>query len=314
MAIESLEARVHQAEADPLIQRYVPLDKTYVRVMLSLDDRYGYADSEAILAASGYPLPDDTAMYVQAQDDYYHRRPVHVGEGGANYRTLLYRSYLEDTPLLFVKEGSLKGRPMYERGDMTTMSAKQLAELDNRTTQYLIARMIWGDPEDIPDELIEQEFKLQVADEAIADWHAARATNEPWSVRPDATITRQAGLFLRALKSGIKDAHFEMMQAEDYCFARIYGYTTPEEGEKRWPRLRRHESDRIASVERAIKQATSGEVIDVNDHRVVQAIAMRWGLSRDRFKYPDCVTKSWPDFWLFIAEARKQSAATSYQA
>ena len=67
---------------------------------------------------------------------------------------------------------------------------------------------------------------------------------------------------------------------------------TAEEGEKRWPSLRGHESDRIAEMEEALQQ----KEITSRDHRVIQAIAM---LKRDKItiKYPDSVNKSWPQFW-----------------
>ncbi|KPJ55780.1 hypothetical protein AMJ49_06350, partial [Parcubacteria bacterium DG_74_2] len=73
---------------------------------------------------------------------------------------------------------------------------------------------------------------------------------------------------------------------------------TAKEGEKRWPSLRGHESDRIAEMEQALRQT---EVVS-RDHRVIQAIAM---LKRNKvaIKYPDSVRKSWPQFWKFLNDS-----------
>lgn len=88
---------------------------------------------------------------------------------------------------------------------------------------------------------------------------------------------------------------FTPEQAEDYCFARAFDLMTSAEGEARWPSLRQHESDRIAGMEEALAQ----HEVTSADHRVVQAVAMRKG-SEASFAHPECVTKSWPQFWKLL--------------
>lgn len=298
-------------ETSPQPRELNPLDKTYTRVMLALDFKHGFTGSHQILEASEFDLPDDTATFLRALDDYAQERPVRVGEGGANYRTMLYLSYLEGRDTEFVKEGSLIDRNIIEDPNIITLSNEELLELNDGTTQYLIARMIWDDTLLVSPALIEKEYKLRVAAQAINDWHQAREVGEQWRPRVDETIARQAEAYRRFAQTGVKDSEFEMWQPEDYCFAKAYEYTNAKDAEDMWPRLRHHESDRIEAMELAIQQAVNSkekELITVNDHRVVQAIAMRYGLSRERFKHPDCVTKSWPRFWEFIEEVRNEQS------
>ena len=140
-------------------------------------------------------------------------------------------------------------------------------------------------------------FKLQATYDAIDHWQAARAASTTWEARKDDTIARQAEAYLGWLATG--SMVFTPEQAEDYCFARAFDLMTPEEGEARWPALRLHESDRIASMEEALEQ----RVVTSADHRVVQAVAMRKG-SEITFAHPEAVAKSWPKFWDILLQLK----------
>jgi 5-enolpyruvylshikimate-3-phosphate synthase len=51
-----------------------------------------------------------------------------------------------------------------------------------------------------------------------------------------------------------------------------------------------------------IKKLEDDQEINSRDHRVVQAIAML-SLVKNKeanFSFPDCVNKSWPQFWDFL--------------
>lgn len=289
-----------QIEREPTARELLPLDKTWTRVMIALDSKHGFNDTTEILAPFQHQLPVDTTDYLRAQADYRDQKPIRIGEGGANYRDQRYRSLLEGTPREFVKTGSLLIRAVYEQPDMITLALDYLLLLDNKTTQFASARMIWDEEAVFPPETIAAHFKLQVVADAITHWYTQRELGLPWQPRLDSNIVRQAEAYQYTLRTGTVDPNFYVEQAEDYCFARAYGLMTAEEAHARWPALKSHESNRIESMERAIKQMEAGEIIDVNDHRVVQAMAMRFGLGRNRFKYPDCVSKSWPQFWAFI--------------
>ena len=80
-----------------------------------------------------------------------------------------------------------------------------------------------------------------------------------------------------------------------------------EEGEKRWPELKGHESNRLEEMENQINRLYNEKEIDSKDHRVIQAIAMLSILKNKKaeFSFPDCVNKSWPQFWEFLGYARR---------
>lgn len=85
-------------------------------------------------------------------------------------------------------------------------------------------------------------------------------------------------------------------------FCLYFGYITAEAGEKLWPALRGHESDRIVEVQNTLQDAKEGRGVISKDHRIVQAIAM-WGKVNNRkvnILYPQVVNKSWPQFWDFL--------------
>ncbi|MEK6848671.1 MAG: hypothetical protein AABX65_03500, partial [Nanoarchaeota archaeon] len=144
--------------------------------------------------------------------------------------------------------------------------------------------------------IINSPFKLQLTYDAVQHWKTARSRGKMWEQKYDETILAQALAYLQWLKHG--KIEFNPKQAEDYCFARAFGVICREEGEKRWPSLKGHESDRIIEMEEALKQ----DEVTSRDHRVVQAIAM---LTRDKtkLKYPDSVKKSWPQFWKFLEDS-----------
>jgi hypothetical protein len=131
--------------------------------------------------------------------------------------------------------------------------------------------------------------------------------NKMWEVRYDETILRQATAFLELLKIG--KTIFVPQQAEDYCFARAFGFIRKEDGESRWPNLRGHESNRLEEMEKVLVDADLGEEINSTDHRVLQAIAMRqkYKNRKIRIKHPIAVTKGWPQFWQFLGDAKELS-------
>ena len=58
----------------------------------------------------------------------------------------------------------------------------------------------------------------------------------------------------------------------------------------------------IRQMEKALAALDAGELIVSDDHRVVQAIAMlakKQGITV-KFSNPNCVSKSWPQFWRFL--------------
>ena len=132
--------------------------------------------------------------------------------------------------------------------------------------------------------------------EAIEHWK----NNKPWIPKYDKTIEKQAQAFINLIRMGTLE--FAPKHSEDYCFARAFNLITPKEGEKRFPSIRGHETDRIEEMEKAIQQADNNHPVSSKDHRVIQAIVMR---ERAKGKNPiilhkEAVNKTWPQFWNFI--------------
>ena len=75
---------------------------------------------------------------------------------------------------------------------------------------------------------------------------------------------------------------------------------TKSEGKELWPQLVNHESNRLDEMETQIDQTE----VSSTDHRVVQALALK-AKKNNRLNvnilYPECVNKSWPEFWKFHA-------------
>lgn len=278
-------------------REFVPVDKSDTHRCLALDELEGFNDGEVMLDSLGSPLPDDVSAFFRSLRQYRTNEPVEVGEGGAVYRSLLYRSYLFNEPRTFVKSGTLKTRSVYENPDMITMPFSALLTLDGGTSQYASARLIWDRDAVVPFGLLHSKYKLQITADAITHWYKQREAGYCWEPKKDETIAAQMAAYLGALATGEMD--FYPIQAEDFCFAYAYGKMSVKAAQVRWGQLANHESNRFQSMPEAIKQATNGEIITSNDHRVVQAIALRFGLPSSRFSNPGCVTKSFPLFWKF---------------
>ena len=97
--------------------------------------------------------------------------------------------------------------------------------------------------------------------------------------------------------------NFSPEQAEDYCFARAFDVISQERGRKLYPSLEGHETPRFDEMEKSLNEVESEKIISSEDHRVVQAIAMRYfleGFGKRNFAKPNSVNKTWPRFWDFI--------------
>ncbi len=283
------------------IPLYIPLDKSWVIRMGILDMVNGCDDIQKFLSAQE-SLGDDLIALKRAAEVWNTGEPVDVGESGTLYRLLKFASWKLGLNKQFIKRGTLLGRKINDDPAVVNLPQQELLKLDNGTSQWASAAVLLGDPE----RLAHAPFKLQLTYDAVSYWKEMRKNSEVWQPRYDETIHKQAEVYLEMLKGDVKPT-FALEQAEDFCFAYIFGYMSAQEGEKRWPALRGHESDRIAEVEEVLRAATAGGDITSKDHRVVQAIAM-WSRVNKKpvnILYPEAVNKSWPQFWSFIDAADK---------
>lgn len=242
-------------------------------------------------------LGEDLTALEQAVEAWPHDEPVPVGESGTLYRFLSFVAWKHNLQKEFIPTGSLLERPVTRDPRIIGLPQAALLRLDGQTSQWASAAALTGDPA----RLENPPYKLGLTYEAIAHWHEQDEQSATWQPRYDETIAGQAGTY-KALLQG-ETPSFAPSQAEDYCFGVAFGYTTLEEGGRRWPSLMGHESNRLIEMAGSMSRAETGQPIVSRDHRVVQAIAM-WGRLMERevtIEHPEAVDKSWPEFWDFLA-------------
>ncbi len=275
---------------------YIPLDKSWIIRMGVLDLLNGYNDCLNFLKKQKF-LSDDLKALYKSIIAWNNNEIIPVGESGTLYRFLRLASWKLDLEKQFILSGTLKQRKIYDDPTIIFLSLKELLKLDGRTSQWASASVLLGNPELVND----PPFKLKLTYEAVDHWKTMRENGLCWEPRYDKTILIQAEIFIKLLKG--ETVNFTPKQAEDYCFARAFNFITKNEGEKRWPQLHNHESDRLIEMEKVMQSVEEGE-IDSKDHRVVQAIAMLAKLKGKsiKFKYLKAVSKSWPQFWDFLKQ------------
>lgn len=284
-------------EASLIKKGLIPLDKSWVIRMGILDLVNGSRQISDFLASQS-DLGDDLLALQRAVSTWNSGEPIDVGESGTLYRLLKFASWKLGLNKKFIMRGTLPHRKITNDPEIINWPQSELLKLDNATSQWATAAVLLGDPERLTD----VPYKLKLTYEAVEHWN----NNKPWQPKYDETILNQAFAFI-GMKNG-EEVQFAPEQAEDFCFAYTFGMVTAEEGEKRWPSLRGHESDRIVEMQTQLKNAQEGRIVNSNDHRVVQALAM-WGLLNNKkisFKNEKAVNKSWPQFWRFLTETRSR--------
>lgn len=276
-------------------KKYIPLDKSWIIRMGILDIVNGYNDIQTFLSTQEN-LGDDLLALKRVAKDWNSDKPIDVGESGTLYRYLKFASWKLNLHKKFITQGTLSNRKITDDSNIINLSQTELLKLDNGTSQWASATVLLGDAE----RLENPPFKLAVTYEAIRHWNIQRSQKLSWIPTYDETILKQAETYVTILKN--QKVNFIPEQAEDFCFAYVFGYMTAKEGEKKWPALRTHESDRIIEIQETLEAAKQGKEITSKDHRVVQAIAM-WGKVYNKevyILYPQSVNKSWPQFWDFL--------------
>jgi hypothetical protein len=279
----------------PVDLKYIPLDKSWLIRMGILDIINGYDDIEKFLTDKE-DLNDDLIALKKVSQTWNSNNPIDVGESATLYRFLRFASWKMGLNKKFILQGTLKERKITDNPEIISLSQEELLKLDNNTSQWASATVLLGDFE----RLENPPFKLKLTYEAISEWNKARLDGKVWPVRYDNTILKQAEAYLNLLSE--KRINFSPEQAEDFCFAYVFGFMDEKEGESKWPSLRGHESDRVLEIKKEFEKAKKGEDIDSKDHRVIQALAM-WAMINKpdiKFTYPISVNKSWPQFWQFL--------------
>ncbi len=273
------------------------MDKSWIIRMGILDLINGYDDISRFLD-NQENLGDDLNALKRISKDWNKNTPLDVGESGTLYRYLKFVSWKLNLNKEFVIHATLKNRPITNDPNIINLSQEELLKLDNNTSQWSSAEVLLGDKERLPN----APYKLKLTYEAVDYWKTQRHQNKSWEPRYDETILNQALAYIKIRNK--ENVEFIPEQAEDYCFAYTFDFITKEKGEKLWPSLKGHESNRIEEMEKVLEQAKKGEEISSKDHRVVQAIAM-WAKANNKnisILFPEAVNKTWLQFWSFLRE------------
>ncbi|MBI2129468.1 hypothetical protein HYU07_04465 [Candidatus Woesearchaeota archaeon] len=290
---------------------YMPLDKSWIIRMGILDLMNGYDSTVRFLEQNLSDVGGDLKALHKASINWHSHKTIYVGESATLYRFLKFASWKKGLNKDFILEGTLIGREICNDSEIANYSLEKLLQLDNKTSQWASASALLGNNEKIEN----PPYKLKVTYEAVLHWKERRSKGKCWEPRYDETILKQATAFLKLLRNGKAD--FVAEQAEDYCFARTFGFIEKEEGARQWPSLFTHESNRIEMMENVLKNSELGEKVNSKDHRVVQAYAMLQKLNgrEIRIAHKECVGKSWTQFWKFLEDADKlkcQKFSTSF--
>ncbi len=292
------------SEIEEILQ-YIPLDKSWVIRMGVLDLVNGYSDINTFLENQQNLGGDMKALHRVIRDWDNPSKPIDVGESGTIYRFARFYTWKEklqreiktsDTLVKRIGRGAICNDP-----GIVNLSPEELLELDSKTSQWATMAYLLGDREKVDN----PPFKLKVTYDAVKHWEDARKSGKVWEARKDPTILNQALAFVNYLKTG--EIKFEPEQAEDYCFARAFNLLDEGKARQLYPSLEGHETPRFEEMEKSLDEVKMGK-ISSEDHRVVQAIAMKYfpnGFDRNNFINPDCVNKTWPKFWDFMDYCRK---------
>jgi hypothetical protein len=284
-----------------LINKFIPLDKSWIIRLGILDLLNGYDDIISFLNRENY-LSDDLQALKKVINSWNNQEvDIDVGESGTLYRFLKFISWKKGLNKKFIKHGTLNERKIFNDPAIINFTTKELLKLDNNTSQWASASVLFGNKERISN----PPFKLQLTYDAVSHWNEKRNKGEVWEVRYDKTILRQATAFINYLKTGKME--FMAVHSEDYCFARAFNLITKEEGFEKWSSLAGHESNRLEEMEKYLGYFEKGLEIDSKDHRILQAIAML-SLAKNKqisFSYSNAVNKSWPQFWNFLNTCKK---------
>jgi hypothetical protein len=280
-----------------ILEKYIPLDKSWI-IRMGVLDIINDRDDMVNFLRYKKDLSDDLLALKKASETWNKDVPIDIGESGTLYRFLQFVSWKLGLQKKLIKNGTLKRRIITNDATIVSLPLRKLLKLDNGTSQWASAAVLAGNKEILAD----APYKLKLSYEAVEHWNKMRTAGKCWESRRDPTIEKQARAFLM-MKN--KKSFFIPEHTEDYCFARVFGFINTAEGERRWPSLRGHESDRIKETEKMLKKAKGGIEVDSKDHRVIQAIAMYGDLNamQVRFSFPEAVNKSWPQFWDFLKES-----------
>jgi len=277
------------------IKKYIPLDKYWMIRMGVLDILNGKDDIKNILRKEKDINGDVQALFNVA-NDWQTKNEINVGESGTLFRYLQFAIWKLNLNKKLFKSGTLLKRKICDNPEIIGWPIAKLLGLDNGTSQWASAAILLGNKEVLKN----PPYFLKITQEGLKHWKKRREKELIYDIKYDEILLKQAKTFLEILET--RKTKFTPSNPDDYCFARAFSLITKEEGKKKFPAIQGHESNRLEEMEKCLQQFDNGEIVETNDHRVVQSIAML-GIAKNKkvkFSNKDCVSKSWPRFWDFI--------------
>ncbi len=288
---------------------FVPYDKSWIIRMSVLDMLYGFGETMIDFLTESQPVnfSTDLQALLRVNKQWKNGEPLEVGESATLYRFLRFASWVRNEDREFIKSGTLLNREITDNPEIISWGIDDLLKLDNGTSQWASASVLTKSNKISPNDYKSIPYKLKLTASAVISWDVAVHQGHGfWKARKDWTIGAQAISYAHWLRNGKNNIRFTARQPEDYCFARAFGLVTSEFALANWPSLISHESNRIAEMEKPYT-----ELLESKDHRVIQAIAMRYDLGKNAFAHPESVEKSWPQFWDFL-EFQKEAVKRNH--
>jgi hypothetical protein len=295
-----------------LMSRCIPRDNGWPIRLGFLDVTRGYGSNDVVTYFKKQTdLSGDEKAAMAVFSAWSGKEPLDVGESGTMYKLARFYLWKMGIDREIITHGTLIKRvaEMEATQKIIHWSLKKLLTLEKGTSQWATAAILLNKRDILP----EISFYLQKTYDAINHWTECRQAGKVWEGRTDPTITVQCQQYFNLLENGkIEIKPTRLGDCDLYCFFKAFGLITTAHGKRIWPQLQKHESNRIEGMESTLSQLHSEQTIYSNDHRVVQAEAMllqfiepRLSIEciRARFSNPDCVTKKWPLFWEFMANA-----------
>jgi hypothetical protein len=297
---------------DCIRKGYVPWFKSQIIRVAILDLIRGYGPGDLIrFLDSQEDLGGDLkALRRIAEAWVYQNKSLDVGESATIYRFVSFYSWKYGISRPIVVSGTLAERAeeMGATPDIVNWPLAKLLTLEGGTTQWATMAILMGNKEVLP----QVPFYIQQTYNVMEHYDKQRDEGKVWIPQRDITLSTQIEEYIRFLKTGktaIKPT--KLGDCDLACFLMAFGIITPGEAKDLWPMIQFHESNRVKAMREALEQLLLGNIICTDDHRVVQALAMliqskNLSISADdirkRFHNPNCVNKTWPRFWDFLAD------------
>lgn len=265
----------------------LPLDKSWIKCITVLEMQEGYGSDGAVRNfLNSYPdneMSDDVKACRDVLNALHNKSNVFPVR---NFRSLAV---------------ALTCLKSIDRNNILLGSQLRRRKLiDENSSQLKSAKMLTGKKEqvlaDYPN-IHDMPYHVYMAYEAETFRY-----DKTTIYREDRTLTKQFAYFINKLQD--KDTKLEVNSAEDVPLAYMFGEIELSEIKSTYPQMVNHESNRIDELNAVTRTPGASQIMYTDDHRIVMACEM-FGIVNDsqyKFMHPECVNKSFPNFFKYIKE------------